>query len=325
VLLNRIQRYVTEEYRWPALRWTAGPDASIQHTLDDEFDRIAAQLSLRGRGRTTTGKVGVSAGVISADIELTGKPTRPATVPGTLRRLGELAAARGRHVILLVDELQAGNAASLRALSAGLQESNGSRLPVGLVAVGLPSTTRRLQDIEGITFLERQRPIELGNLDDDASRDAIVQPVEDAGRTIDPVALDQLVDFCGGYPYAIQLAAFHAWDIAGNATQIAVDHTARAIAVARDLLDNLYEGRWERLSPALQDYQVAVVAELDGDGKASTGAVARRLERPVTQVAKQRDALIVEHQLLQPAGRGYVSIALPGMQEWVRNRRPPRT
>jgi AAA ATPase-like protein len=322
VLLNRVQRYVTDEYRWPVLRWTAGRDASIKDALDDDYDQIVAQLSIRGRGRMTTGNIGLSAGVISADIGVTGQHSRPTTVPGMLRRLGELAAARGRHVILLVDEIQAGNAVSLRTLSAGLQETNGSGLPVGLIAVGLPSTTRRLQDIDGITFLERQRPIALGNLDEAASRDAIAQPIEDADRTIDPVALDQLVDFCGGYPYAIQLAAFHAWEAAGTSPLIGVADAAQAITITRDFLDDLYEGRWERLSAALQHYLVAVVAELDNDGRASTGAVAHRLGRPVTQVAKQRDALIVEHQLIQAAGRGYVSIALPGMDQWVRNRQP---
>jgi len=320
VLLNQIQQIVTTEYRWPVLRWTAGPDESFAAALSDEYDRIVRALGHRRRGRVTASKVGVSAGVVSADVELTASERRPTTVPAMFRRLGEQAAGRHRQVILLVDELQAGNDASLRALSAGLQETNGSRLPVGLVAVGLPVVARRLRDVDGITFLERQRPIELGNLDDGATREAITQPIVDAGRSITDAAANLLVEFCGGYPYAIQLAAFHTWEAAGAAGTIGVEHARRGIAVAREELDDLYESRWERLSPAMQEYLRAVVAELDAEGKASTGAVAQRMGHPVTQVAKQRDALIVQHQLLQPAGRGFVTVSLPGMTEWVRRR-----
>lgn len=320
VLLNQLQQHVTEQYRWPVLRWTAGPDASFVATLDDELDRIQAALGRRGRGRLASGKVGVSAGVVSADVVLAARPRRPGTVAGMLRRLGEQAADRGKQVVLLVDEIQAGNDASLRALSAGLQETNGAKLPVGLVAVGLPVTPRRLRDIDGITFLERQQPIELGNLDDSATREAFVQPVFDAGRTLTDAAVNLLVEFSGGYPYAIQLAAFHTWEAAGPATTIGVDHARRGVAVARDVLDEVYESRWERLSPVVQEYLATVVAELDVDGRASTGAVAQRMGHPVTQVAKQRDALIVQHQLLQPAGRGFVTVSLPGMADWVRRK-----
>ena len=95
---------------------------------------------------------------------------------------------------------------------------------------------------------------------------------------------------------------------------------SRLVSTAATMRNRLAQrpGGWERLSATLQEYLAAVVAELDRDGKASTGAVAQRMGRPATQVAKQRDALIVQHQLLQPAGRGYVSLALPGMDEWVR-------
>ena len=320
VLLNRLQQHVEGELTWPVLRWTAGPDASFAAALADELEQLLAALHRARRGRLAGGKVGVSAGVVSADIELAARDVRPTTVGAMLRRLGEHAQERGKHVVLLVDEVQAGNAASLRALSSALQETNGARLPVGLVAVGLPTTSRRLRDVDGITFLERLRPIEIGNLDDAATRDAIVQPILDAVRRIDDDAVQALVEFCGGYPYAIQLAAHHAWDATGAARVISLDHARAAIELAGEELDDLYEARWDRLSPVLQEYLVAVVDELDAEGRASTGAVARRMERPVTQVAKQRDALIVQHQLLQPEGRGFVSVALPGMTDWVRRR-----
>ena len=236
-----------------------------------------------------------------------------------LRRLGEAAADVNRHVVLLVDELQAGNAASIQGLSTALQETNADQLPVGLVAAGLPTTTARLRAIGGVTFLERQRITRLGNLEPGDARDAIERPLIDRGRRYDPEILPILVDAADGYPYALQLVAERTWDAAEEADEISIVHARRGVTVARAELDTLYEGRWSQLAPAQQDYLVAVVDQLQPDGSAASDDVAAALGRTTKQLSKQREALIIRHQLLYADAQNSLRIALPGLADWVRN------
>ena len=114
VLLNEIRDRVTEEFGWATVRWTAGPDESLAATLRDAFDDTVREL--RGRSpRVAGGTVGLNLGVARAELDIVRDQSRPTTVVGLLRRLGRLALSVNRQVVLLVDELQAGDAASIRA------------------------------------------------------------------------------------------------------------------------------------------------------------------------------------------------------------------
>ena len=321
VVLNQTRDHVTNEFGWTTIRWTAGPDSSLAATIDEAYDHTLAALTHRGRRRLHSGTIGVNA-IIRADLNISATHRRPGTVTAQLRRLGETAADANRHVILLVDELQAGNPTSLHALSTTLQETNGEHLPIGLVAAGLPTTTARLRSIGGLTFLERQRTITIGNLQPSDARDALERPLQDSGRHYDPAILPILVATAGGYPYAIQLVGERTWDAAADADVITIEHAHHGVAAARAELDTIYEGRWAQLSPTQQDYLRVVVDQLSPDGSANSGAVAAALGRTTPQAAKQRDALINRHQLLYADRQNSLRVALPGLANWVRTHHP---
>jgi hypothetical protein len=325
VLLNQIRDHVTGEYGWPTIRWTAGPDSSLPDAINDAYDTTLDALKGRTRGRV--GSVGINAGIIRADIDVAHRHRRPTTVAGQLRHVGLVAQSVNQHVVLLVDELQAGNPTSLRALSTTLQETNGEHLPVGLIAAGLPTTAARLRAVGGVTFLERQRSIHLANLEPGDAHDALERPLLATGRGYDPAILPILVQAAGGYPYAIQLVGEKTWDAAAaaDAPVITVEHALCGAAVARAELDSIYEGRWAQLSPGQQDYLRAVVEQLNPRGSATSGIVAAALGRSTPQAAKQRDALINRHQLIYADGQNSLRIALPGLADWIRtNQHPPR-
>jgi hypothetical protein len=65
-------------------------------------------------------------------------------------------------------------------------------------------------------FVERLQPIPIDNLDPAATRDALATPFFDAGRDIDPAAVERMVAASHGYPYAIQLVGHACWDVAGD-------------------------------------------------------------------------------------------------------------
>ena len=325
VLLNRLQQHVEDELGWPVLRWTAGPDASFAAALADEYDRILTALHRARRSRLAGGRVGVSAGVVSADVELAARDVRPTTVPAMLRRLGEQALERGKQVVLLVDEVQAGNPREPpRAVGRAAGDQRRS----------LAGRPRRRRAAEHVPAAARRRgdhvpraPATGGDREPRRRReprgDRCTRSSTRAGGSTTTQWTRSSSSAAATRTRSSSLRTTRGMRRAGART-ITLDHARAAIALAGEELDDLYEARWDRLSPVLQEYLSAVVAELDAEGRASTGAVARRMARPVTQVAKQRDALIVEHQLLQPEGRGFVSVSLPGMTEWVRRRRTKR-
>jgi hypothetical protein len=68
--------------------------------------------------------------------------------------------------------------------------ANDESLPVAVVAAGLPRPRQVLAAISGTTFLERQPFLELTNLNSEDTRLALHRPILNAGRRIQPTALD---------------------------------------------------------------------------------------------------------------------------------------
>ena len=107
-------------------------------------------------------------------------------------------AVTGR-VIIWVDEAQAARPDEIAVLATVMQElANVRRLPVAVWAAGLPDTRTRW--IDAASPLERQHFTILGNLDPDATAAALEIPLHEAGRRIDPDALDLLVAGVGRVP-----------------------------------------------------------------------------------------------------------------------------
>ena len=319
VFLNQIRHHVEGEFGWPTIRWTAGPDRRLVDAVDERFDDVNQNLTGRRGPTIAGGEVSVGAGVGRASLRLNARQ-RPVGVHAQLRHLGIRARDANRHVVLLVDELQSGSAESLRALSSALQETNGERLPVGMVAVGLPTATTRLAAIEGVTFLERQATTFLGNLDHGDCRDALLQPLLAQRRDIADDELERLVVFTSGYPYAVQLVGYHTVEAAGDDQLLSAAHVGVGIERARQRLDGIFAERWQRLSPAERNYVLAAVTVLDTHGQARTGAIAAELDQSPQQVSKHHGALLREHQLIYSPERGVIEFALPGFGLWVAGR-----
>ena len=164
--------------------------------------------------------------------------------PGSLRR---------RHclVLLLADELQSTSLDDLRRLGVAAQHlSMDLSLPFAVLGAGLPHTTRMLRT-SGVTFLERQLVTTIGALDAESTREAIEVPILDAGRKIEPAALDRLAFASGGYPFAVQVVGHHAWQAAGDDETITRVHASAAARHARRHLEQtMFEGAWARITRA---------------------------------------------------------------------------
>ena len=237
----------------------------------------------------------------------------------TLKVLGSAAKERGIGVLVTVDEAHAFRGPS------GYQEIGSiwqmlvkreSQLPLALILAGLPGLRGRIRSASA-TFFERLQWDSIGPVDFGASKLALLQPVADAGGAIEPDALDYLADASRGYPYLIQLLGDETWKVGLGKSRITLADArlGRVLAIAE--YQSILQDRWKMLSPQAQRYLVAT-AKL-GPGKVSTAEVARAMEKDsTTQTSYLRDALLKEHELLEPSGQGYVRFRLPEFGEWIR-------
>lgn len=193
------------------------------------------------------------------------------------------------------------------------------RLPVALVAVGLPATRQILRSADvSPGFAERLQPLTIGNLDPAATRDALATPFFDAGRSVDDEALEVLVVATHGYPYAIQLAGHACWQAAADRDVVTVEHARAARSVMRRALDvQIFGPRWQAMSSGDRQY-VYVAAQLrDDHDTVATSAIARALGRAPEHLTRNRDRLINRHHALRPGDRGEVQFAIPGFADWI--------
>jgi hypothetical protein len=321
VLLAHLRRHVEGEWAWPTIRWAGGSEWPLAQVLAEELPRVERELAgvIRRAGRALRPDVVEARTPVASARKSIGRGEPRGSATAQLRRLGELARDRNRTVVVVTDELQAVRSGDLATLSASMQiVANEERLPVAMLSAGLPSTRRVLRAIPGTTFIERQSDVVIGNLAPADTRDALETPIVEAGRQIEPAALDELVAATEGYPYAVQLAGKHAWNEAGAEPVITVGHARAGWRDAYAVLErNIYETRWERLAPAERRYVLAAV-EVGGPRGSSTADIAARLGLTLQQLSPTRDALINEHHLLRAGDRGFVHVDIPGFAEWVR-------
>ena len=138
--------------------------------------------------------------------------------------------------------------------------------PYMLALVGLPTLFPKL--VEARTYAERMfRVVMLDRLNEQASADAIVKPVEDSGSPTDftPESVRLIYEVSRGYPYFIQYLcreAFDIWTFRPGA-EIPVGD------IFRKLDDDFFAGRWARVTDRQRDLLV-VIAHLDNSSREFT-------------------------------------------------------
>lgn len=323
VLLERIAQ-MGGERSVVSRRVEATGDNTFAAVLAHDLGAMARDLASRGaalrrvRDAVEAITVTVGAGPIKAELTSTRATPLDRAVDELLRALGELAHTRRRGVLLLLDEAQFIAAADLRAVARGLQSCAAARLPVLMVAAGLPDTPEHIRT--SVTYGERYRFAELGPISVVASRVALESPALELGVRFDPEGLDALVAASAGYPYLVQLLGHRAWEAAGGAQVITRDHARRAIPAALDeLAAGIFDGRVARIG-AMERTYLEAMARL-GDAETSGAAVAAALGRPAQSLSRVRQSLISKGLIAAVGNRG-LRFTLPHFAAYLRSHDP---
>ena len=235
-----------------------------------------------------------------------------------LEAVGAAAAKAGTALALFADELQYVPEDQLAALITALHRAAQRRLPVVLVGAGLPQLRGRMGRAK--SYAERLFDFpEIGPLNSDAAKIAIVKPAEALGVKIEDDALRRIVEKTHRYPYFLQEWGKHTWDVA-SISPIKRQDVDRASAVAVAALDeSFFRVRFDRLTLTEKQY-LRAMAEI-GPGPHRSGGIADELARQVTSLGPIRSQLIAKGMIWSPS-HGDTAFTVPLFDEFMRRIMP---
>lgn len=237
---------------------------------------------------------------------------------GLLIKVGEAAAAAGRGVAIVVDEIQYLKKEELGALIVGLHRISQEQLPVIFFGGGLPQIAKLTGDAKSYSERLFDYP-EIGPLSPDNAIEALREPIAREGAAIDDDALDEIVRATEGYPYFIQEWGYQAWNVAGQ-SPIAKGDAEEAERRALVRLDGgFFRVRFDRLTPREKEY-VRAMAEL-GAGPQRSSEIARMLGKDIQSVAPFRSNLIKKGMIYSPS-YGDTAFTVPLFDAFLRRSIP---
>jgi len=314
VLLNALED-VAGQAGWAVLSVTARPGL-----VDQLTDTLLPQLLNRHDPKTKTSRItagsvnvlGVGGG-FTRQVE-GAHPVRP-DLRRELEDLATVMADQAGGVFLSVDEVQRGVADELREIFQAVQHCFRQGLEVICVAAGLPSGVSDLLNDEVLTFLRRAERHALGGLADAAVRSALRQPVVDGGREISSAALDESAAAVDGYPFLGQVVGFHLWEDSPARRKIDVTQARRAIGRAlADAGRLVYEPLLADLSARDVDFLTAMARI--GQDPVPMADIEAAFAGPNAGQYRRR---LIAAEAIEPAGRGKVRFAVPGLATFLRS------
>ncbi len=192
-------------------------------------------------------------------------------------------------------------------------------IPFILVLAGLSTLFPKL--VKARTYSERMfHIVELGQLSDKASKDAILKPIENTKCpvTLQDDAVETIVKLSGGYPYFIQFICKEVFDVFTNMEKPSVPVNE----ILRKLDSDFFMGRWSRVTDRQRDLLI-LIAKLENSHSEFT-------VRDIVDISTRSDAKPfsssgVNQMLNSLSGHGLVfknrhgkySFAVPLMRQFI--------
>ena len=238
-----------------------------------------------------------------------------------LEAAGKAAQKAGTALVLFIDELQYVEEDELAALITALHRTAQRVLPVVLVGAGLPQLRGRMGHAKSYAERLFDFPV-IGPLPQDDARIAIARPAEAEGVTVQPDALQRIIDETHGYPYFLQEWGKHAWDAAVASPIVLADVELASQTAVAALDESFFRVRFDRLTPLEKKY-LRAMAEL-GPGPHRSGDIAEQLNREVTALGPTRSQLIAKGMIWSP-NHGDTAFTVPLFDEFMRRIMPGNT
>ena len=328
VLLNRIEQ-IAEGHGYLTSFIEAPENRKLVDLLYPKIHQVLRKLSLIEAAKTATHtamralRSFASAFKISVgDFEVAVDPEQGVADSGNLEyditelflRVGAAAKAAGRGWVLLIDEVQYLSIEELGALIVAIHRINQKALPVLLFGAGLPAIAALTGDAK--SYAERLFIFPgIGALPDEDAANAIRQPIEEEGESIDEGLLGKIVVLTRGYPYFLQEWGYQVWNSSPQ-SPIAVDCLEVAEKEALKRLDEgFFKVRIDGLTPKEKEYVIAMARI--GAGPYRSSDVADLLGEKLTAVGPRRAQIINKGVIYSPA-HGDIAFTVPMFDEYLK-------
>ncbi len=332
VLLNRAKE-MAEDYGFLTAALEAHENKQLPALLIPELRKILIKLnsgnwtevSRRGlrvlKSFASNFKAKISFGQ-ELDVELGVAPELGSADSGNLEHdlvelliaVAEAAKAQNTPIGLFIDELQYLTEDEMSALIMALHQVSQKKLPLIMYAAGLPLVLGLAGRSK--SYSERLFAFpNIGILDADAGRQAIVLPVEAKGMRFEASAVDAILEKTGRYPYFLQQWGYETWNIASSSPitlQAVQEGTKRAI---HQLDTSFFRVRFDRLTKREKDFMFAMV-RVGGETQRS-GDIADELGIKATSIGPVRSSLIRKGMIYSPA-HGDNAYTVPLFNEFLR-------
>jgi hypothetical protein len=228
--------------------------------------------------------------------------------------IGRAAQDHQKGVVFLFDEIQFLEKRELEALIGAVHRTVQYQLPVTFAGAGLPQLPGLAGEAKSYAERLFRFPM-IGELEDDAATEALVEPARSESVEIDPGAVETILQYTEGYPYFIQEFGRAVWNIAPG-PHITIEDAASAQAIVEAELDeSFFRARIQRCTVEERRYMRAM-AELGADAQ-KAAEVAEVLGRSSEQVAPLRARLINKGLLYTPR-YGYAKFTVPQFDRFMR-------
>ena len=186
---------------------------------------------------------------------------------------------------------------------------------VALFMAGLPGSVSALLSDKSASFLRRAAHHRLGRIDDHDVRDAFRETIEDAGKTIEAAALDEVVAATDGFAYMMQLVGYRAWMAAGERSEVSLADARNGARLAHD---DFISGVIRKTCQELSDGDLAFLEAMlpDGGEASSMSDIARRMGKTPSYARVYR-ARLLEQGVIAQERRGYVRFDMPLLREFL--------
>lgn len=312
-LLHQFADIAREDRTWTVLETTYHDCVEVL----GEFAEVATRTHDPVAFRPVATVAGVSVSAIDVNREKEGAPTSHLAQP-LVKKLSHKGQCR--RLLLIIDEAQLVTEKDMEEVCHAVQAARTAGADIALIIAGLPSAFAQIRRYPGCTFVQRMRRLSLGML----SITDTLQLLESMFALVPELdvtqeSLKEMGAFSSGHPYLLQLVGNYLYEIADI---YHLPHTGMRIPVTQDLV-------FEAERRALEDYQANVARNLlvglkegtrqylrracdlsDDECLVSSAAVAASLGKTQKQYSPTR-ARLVDLQLLLPAGRGKLRLALP--------------
>lgn len=312
VLLNAAEEHARSR-GWLVISETATP-GFIERLASDHLPRALASIDPQAVKRRLAS--------IHAPLNLGGvgwatdDQHRPApSLRSQIELLTDLLAENQTGLLITLDEIHHHQKDELREFGAVVQHAFRESRELAFAAAALPAAVSDLLGDSVLTFLRRADRHHLERVQEDAVHAALREPIQNAGRSLTPEALETMVTATQGYPFLIQLVGDQVWRKAPSEGDIDLASANAGVDAARRRLGQLVH------APALaeaSDIDKSFLLAMSADnGPSQIRDIQARLGVDKNYASQYRLRLLAL-ELVEPAGRGRLDFALPYLRDYLR-------